>query len=64
MENKIRYKVLDYPNIEHHSYSDVEKNLNENFGEKGFELVSIVDMGENNTNKDNNDDEMDTTYIQ
>ena len=25
MENKIRYKVLDYPNIEHHSYSDVEK---------------------------------------
>ena len=52
MENKIRYKVLDYPNIEHHSYSDVEKNLNENFGEKGFELVSIVDMGENNTNKD------------
>ena len=52
MENKIRYKVLDYPNIEHHSYSDVEKNLNENFGEKGFELVYIVDMGENNTNKD------------
>ena len=52
MENKIRYKVLDYPNIKHHSYSDVEKNLNENFGEKGFELVTIVDMGENNTNKD------------
>ena len=29
-----------------------KKNLNDNFGEKGFELVSIVDMGENNTNKD------------
>ena len=52
MVNKIRYKVFDYVNIEHHSYSDVEKKLNEIFGENGFELVSIIDMGDNNTNKD------------
>ena len=52
MSNKIKYKVFDYVNIEHHSYDEVEKKLNENFGEEGFELVTIIDMGENNTNKD------------
>ena len=52
MGNKIKYKVFDYVNIEHHSYIDVEKKLNENFGEHGFELLLVIDMGENNTNKD------------
>ena len=52
MANKIKYKVFDYVNIEHHSYIDVEKKLNENFGEHGFELLLVIDMGENNTNKD------------
>jgi len=52
MVNRIKYKVLDYVNIEHHSNEEVEKNLNENFGQVGFDLVSIIDMGENNTNKD------------
>ena len=52
MANRIKYKVLDYVNIEHHSNEEVEKNLNENFGQVGFDLVSIIDMGENNTNKD------------
>ncbi len=52
MKNKIKYKVFDYVNIEHHSYTDVEKNLNENFGDRGYELISIIDMGDNNTNKD------------
>ena len=36
MKNKIKYKVFDYVNIEHHSYTDVEKNLNENFGDRGY----------------------------
>ena len=52
MANRIKYKVLDYVNIEHHSNEEVEKNLNENFGQVGFDLVSIIDMCENNTNKD------------
>ena len=52
MADRIKYKVYDYVNIEHHSNEEVEKNLNENFGQVGFDLVSIIDMGENNTNKD------------
>ena len=52
MSYKIKYKVFDYVNIEHHSYDEVEKKLNENFGEEGFELVTIIDMVEINTNKD------------
>ena len=47
-------------NIEHHSYDEVEKKLNENFGEEGFELVTIIDMGENNTNKDGKAQDLDT----
>lgn len=46
------YKVLDYPNIEHHNNDNVAKKLNEDFGGKGFELISVIDMGENNSNKD------------
>ena len=60
MANKIKYKVFDYVNIEHHSYIDVEKKLNENFGEHGFELLLVIDMGENNTNKDEKAQGLDT----
>ena len=52
MKNKILYKVVDYINIEHHSYADVEYKLNNEFGQLGFELVCVLDLGENNTNKD------------
>tara|TARA_Y100000996_G_C22426349_1_gene603673 strand:+ start:743 stop:940 length:198 start_codon:yes stop_codon:yes gene_type:complete len=46
------YKVLDFPNIEHHNNENVAKKLNEDFGSNGFELISVIDMGENNSNKD------------
>ena len=49
---KIKYKVLDYANILHHNNRDVESFLNESFGEKGYELITVLDLGENNTNKD------------
>lgn len=49
---KLEYKVLDYINISHHSNEFVESYLNENYGELGYELVCVLDMGENNTNKD------------
>ena len=49
---KVEYKVLDYININHHSNELVESYLNENYGELGYELVCVIDMGENNTNKD------------
>ena len=49
---KFIYKIYDYPNIDHHNNENVEGKLNNNFGFKGFELISIVDMGENNSNKD------------
>ena len=52
MKNKIKYKVFDYMNIEHHSYKDVEDKLNNEFGQLGFELICVLDLGENNTNKD------------
>ena len=46
------YKVFDYKNIEHHNNEVVESYLNKNYGELGFELVCVLDMGENNSNKD------------
>ena len=46
------YKVLDYVNINHHDSDSVENNLNEHFGKNGFQLIAVIDMGENNTNKD------------
>ena len=52
MSLKFIYKVLDYVNIEHHNNLDVESNLNDNFGKEGYELLSVLDMGENNSNKD------------
>ncbi len=52
MSSKFIYKVLDYVNIEHHNNLDVESNLNDNFGKEGYELLSVLDMGENNSNKD------------
>ena len=51
MKNKFEYKILDYVNLEHHNYNDVETVLNK-IGSDGFELVEVIDMGENNTNKD------------
>ena len=49
--NKFRYKIIDYLNIEHHNNNDVESFLNQ-LGSEGYELVEVIDMGENNTNKD------------
>ena len=53
MANKIKYKVFDYVNIEHHSYIDVEKKIKRKFWRAWFwRLLLVIDMGENNTNKD------------
>ena len=51
MVEKFQYKVVDYVNIDHHNYSSVEEFINE-LGNNGFELIEVIDMGENNTNKD------------
>ena len=51
MVDRFRYKVVDYVNIDHHNNSSVEEFINE-LGNQGFELVEVIDMGENNTNKD------------
>ena len=51
MVNRFQYKVVDYVNIDHHNYLSVEEFINE-LGNKGFELIEVIDMGENNTNKD------------
>ena len=52
MTSKYVYKILDYVNIQHHDNLDVENNLNNNFGNQGYELSTVLDLGENNTNKD------------
>ena len=51
MVDRFKYKVIDYVNIDHHNYSSVEEFINE-LGNQGFELIEVIDMGENNTNKD------------
>jgi len=51
MVNRFQYKVVDYVNFDHHNYLSVEKFINE-LGNQGFELLEVIDMGENNTNKD------------
>ena len=51
MADRFQYKVIDYVNIDHHNYSSVEEFINE-LGNQGFELIEVIDMGENNTNKD------------
>ena len=51
MVERFQYKVVDYVNIDHHDYSSVEQFINE-LGNQGFELIEVIDMGENNTNKD------------
>ena len=48
---RFQYKVIDYVNIDHHNYLSVEEFINE-LGNHGFELIEVIDMGENNTNKD------------
>ena len=51
MVDRFQYKVVDYVNIDHHNYLSVEEFINE-LGNQGFELIEVIDMGENNTNKD------------
>ena len=51
MVNRFQYKVVDYVNIDHHNYSSVEEFINK-LGKQGLELIEVIDMGENNTNKD------------
>ena len=51
MVDRFQYKVVDYVNIDHHNCSSVEEFINE-LGNQGFELIEVIDMGENNTNKD------------
>ena len=51
MSKNFEYKIIDYPNIEHHNNLDVENVLND-LGLKEFELIEVIDMGENNSNKD------------
>ena len=51
MADRFQYKVVDYINIDHHNYSSVEEFINE-LGNQGFELIEVIDMGENNTNKE------------
>ena len=48
---RFQYKVIDYVNIDHHNYSSVEEFINK-LGNQGLELIEVIDMGENNTNKD------------
>ena len=51
MVHRFQYKVVDYVNIDHHNYSSVEEFINK-LGKQGLELIEVIDMGENNTNKD------------
>ena len=51
MVDRFQYKVVDYVNIDHHNYSSVEEFINK-LGNQGLELIEVIDMGENNTNKD------------
>ena len=51
MSEKYNYKVVDYLNIKHHNNEEVENFLNE-LGSQGFNLLCVIDLGENNTNKD------------
>ena len=51
MINKFKYKIIDYVNINHHNSDEVQTKLND-LGLEGFELVSIIDLGIDNTNKD------------
>ena len=51
MVDRFQYKVVDYVNIDHHNYSSVEEFINK-LGKQGLELIEVIDMGENNTNKD------------
>ena len=43
MVNRLQYKVVDYVNIDHHNYSNVEEFINE-LGNQGFELIEVIDM--------------------
>ncbi len=51
MLKKFEYKVVDYVNINHHNSEEVQTRINE-IGQAGFELSHVIDLGENNTNKD------------
>lgn len=51
MVDKFEYKVIDYANIDHHNNEDVQKFLND-LGKSGYELLEVLDMGENNSNNE------------
>ena len=51
MVDRFQYKVVDYVNIDHHNYSSVEEFINK-LENQGLGLIKVIDMGENNTNKD------------
>lgn len=51
MVDIFEYKVIDYANIDHHNNEDVQKILND-LGKSGYELLEVLDMGENNSNKE------------
>lgn len=51
MIDNYKYKIIDYVNINHHNSDEVQTKLNE-LGMEGFELISIIDLGIDNTNKD------------
>ena len=51
MIDNFKYKIIDYVNINHHNSDEVQTKLNE-LGMEGFELISIIDLGIDNTNKD------------
>ncbi len=42
---------MDFVNLEHHDNITVQERLNE-LGAHGFNLSQVIDMGENNTNKE------------
>ena len=51
MIDNYKYKIIDYVNINHHNSDEVQIKLNE-LGIQGFELVCIIDLGIDKTNKD------------
>ncbi len=51
MADKFEYKIIDYVNINHHNSDEVQSKIDE-LGLESFELINIIDLGIDNTNKD------------
>ena len=51
MKQTFEYRVIDYINLNHHNDTEVQNYLSE-IGQEGFELVTVLDMGENNSNRE------------